>query len=236
MSLGVNFRLSFRDWPPTLGKDLKHGGYANHMVKLSFETQGIKTKFLFLPWKRTIELTREGKYHLTNFWFCTERRKKDFLCGNAIMDSNYYFFHLKSTKFDWKNCNDLKKYKIGLTLGYSYTDEFVKMIKDGELKGEWVAKDEQNFAKLLSGRIDIFPNDELVGRYQLRRDFSPEQVGRITYHPKPLVVRSGHPLFPKSRSDSKKLLKLYNKGLEIITANGLPQKYENKMIEGWYDK
>ncbi len=224
------------DWPPTLGKDLKHGGYANHMLKLSFETQGIKTKFLFLSWKRSMEVTRRGEYHLTNYWYCSEKRKKDFLCGNAILHTNYSFFHLKSTKFDWKNYNDLKKYKIGLTSSYTYTDEFVKMINDGELNGEWVSTDIQNFGKLLLGRIDIFPMFDLVGNYMLKIELSPEQIGRITVHPKPLILDTVHPLFPKSRSDSKKLLKLYNKGLEIVISKGLLQKYKDKMIEGWYDK
>ncbi len=224
------------DWPPILGKDLKHGGYHNHMLKLCFETQGIKTKFVFLPRNRALEKTRVGGYHLTTAWFCSEKRKKDFLCGDPISSTNYHFFHLKSTKFDWKNYNDLKKYKIGVTLGYTYTDEFVKMVNDGELKGHWVSRDDQNFSKLLRGRIDIFPIDSLVGSYKLRREFSPEQIGRITYHPKSLEDRSAHPLFPKSRSDSKKLLKLYNKGLEIVISKGLYQKYKDKMIEGWYDK
>ncbi len=224
------------DYPPTLGRNLKHYGYANHILKLAFETQGIETKFIFLPWKRAIVSTKKGGYDLTNYWFCSEKRKKDFLCGDAVFKSNFYFFHLKSTKFDWKNYNDLKKYKFGLTLGYTYTDEFVKMVNNGEIQGDWVPKDEQNLGKLLIGRIDIFPMSELEGLYLLRKSFTSEEADRITYHPKPLLIGSAHPLFPKSRSNSEKLLQLYNKGLENIISKGLQQKYNDKMIEGWYDE
>jgi polar amino acid transport system substrate-binding protein len=224
------------DWPPTLGKDLKHYGYANHMLKLAFETQGIKVKFKFLPWKRAEISTKNGEYHVTNYWFCSESRKNDFLCGDTLFNTSYYFFHLKSNKFDWKNYNDLKKYKIGLTSGYTYTDEFVKMVNNGELTGYWVPKDKQNFAKLLLGRIDIFPIGDIEGLYKLKRDNDLEQFNKVTYHPKPLTIGSVHPLFPKSRSDSKKLLQLYNKGIEIVISKGLLQQYKDKLIEGWYDK
>ncbi|MCF6247540.1 MAG: transporter substrate-binding domain-containing protein [Desulfobacula sp.] len=224
------------DWPPLLEEQAKHYGYANHMLKLSFATQGIDCKFIFLPWKRAYELSKYGKYNVTNYWLCTKKRQKDFFCGEAIITESYVLFHLKTMQLSWDTFNDLKPYKTGLTLGYTYTDEFVKMFDNKELEGDWVSTDTQNFKKLITGRIDIFPIPESVGLYILNRDFPPEQRGRVTYHHRPIVTSTNHPLFPKSRKDSEKYLKLFNKGFKILKKNGTLDEYYEKMIMGWYTK
>lgn len=145
-------------------------------------------------------------------------------------------FHLKTRQVNWETLDDLKAYKFGLTLGYTYSDEFVKMVNGGEIQGEWIPTDVQNFTKLLKSRIDIVPIAEAVGLYLLSRDFPPEQRARITYNTRPLVVQTAHLLFPKSRADSKKYLALYNKGIEILKADGILENYYDKMIMGWYSK
>ncbi len=223
------------EFPPTVGSKLKHYGFASHMLSLAFKTQGIKTKFIFLPWIRAYKITKTGKYHATSSWFCTKRRQKDFYCGKRVVKTDFYFFYLAATNFHWETLNDLKKYKIGLTLGYTYNDEFIKMVKDKKLNIQEVENDKQNFSKLFMGRMDIFPMELIGGYYILRKNFAPEQLYKIKHHPKPLHNSTAHPLFPKTRKDSKKLLKTFNKGMDIITKKGIFEKYELKLIQGWYD-
>ena len=67
-------------------------------------------------------------------------------------------------------------------------------------------------------------------------DWPPEQRERITYNTRPLVVQTAHLLFPKSRADSQKYLALYNKGIELLKADGTMESYYDKMIMGWYSK
>lgn len=228
--------ISTGDWPPFLEEKAKHHGYANHMVRLSFATQGVDCKFIFLPWKRAYESTKNGKYHGTNYWYCTPRRQKDFLCADPVLEDNYMLFHLKRRRIEWETLDDLKPFTFGLTLGYTYTDEFVARIKKGDLQGEWTPTDVQNFTKLLRGRVDIVPIAEAVGLYILNRNFPPEQREQVTYNPRSLVVQTAHPLFPKSRPDAKKYRDLFNKGLKILRDDGTLDLYYEKMIMGWYSQ
>ncbi len=229
-------KVATGEYLPTIGENLKHGGYATHMLTLAFENQGIKLDIKYLPWKRAIIMTQGGQYDLTFWWFWTEEKQQKFYYGDALLESDTYFFHLKSKQFDWKTYDDLKPYKVGLTRGYSYTKELRDMVKTGGIEGEEVTSDLQNFKKLLLERIDIFPMTKREGLYLICKIFPPEQTARITFHPKILVSSNGHTIFPKSQKNSKKLMELYNEGLKTITEQGIVEKYKIKLINGWYEK
>lgn len=224
------------EYPPTVGKDLKHYGYAAHMLVLAFESQGYKVNIHFLPWQRAYDATLEGKYDLSFWWWCSERRQNDFFCGDPLFETKGYFFHLKSTDFDWKDYSDLQEYKMGLTIGYAYTKELRKMVEEKKIKAEEIRSDLLNFKKLLVGRIDIFPITDIEGEYLINKHFSKEDASRFTNHELPFVITNARPLFPISNSNSRVLIEAYNKGIESLQKQGVMDHYLLKMLEGWYDK
>ena len=229
-------KVATGEYSPTIGANLKHGGYATHMLTLAFESQGIKLDINFMPWKRAMVSAQKGDYDLTFYWFCSDERQKDFYCGESLIQSEIYFFHLKSLDFDWQDYDDLEPYFVGLTAGYHYSDELAQMLREGELNSHVTTRDIDNVNMLLANRIDIFPMTILEGSYLIHNRFPPESAEKITYHPKALLKPTGHPLFPKVNEKSNELLQIYNKGIKEIKAQGILQKYEQKMIEGWYEK
>ena len=76
------------DYPPILGKTLPQQGYASHILHLALASQGIKVELKFLPWKRVEIMTARGDYVATIAWFCTDIRKQDFDCGDALLEES----------------------------------------------------------------------------------------------------------------------------------------------------
>ena len=224
------------EFSPTIGSNLKYGGYASHMLRLAFESQGITLDIEYVPWKRALIGTKNGDYDLTYYWYCSEDRRIDFYCGDALVESKMYFFHLKTTSFDWKTYADLSPYFIGFTSSYHYSKELMEMIAAGEVNSFESAKDIHNFNMLLAKRIDIFPMTELEGLYLISKSLLAEQAEQITFHPKTLLNTTGHVMFPKNAEGSLKWMAIYNKGLSEIKAQGILEEYKIKMINGWYEQ
>jgi len=93
-----------------------------------------------------------------------------------------------------------------------------------------------NFKKLLYGRIDIFPNDPVVGYAQLRNNFTPDQVKLFTHHPKRLEKNTLHLIISKKSKHGDYFLKKFNCGLTKLKESGrLKQMYKDLEL-GVYDK
>lgn len=227
-------RLTNGEWPPYLSKNLKYYGVASRIVAEAFALEGIKVKYVFYPWKRAYQNAETGKWDGSVVWFDTPKRRTAFYISDSVIDVQYVFFHLKSYSFNWDNIEDLKGIRIGGTLGYNYSKMFQKAEETGIIKVERVPKDEQNFKKLLKGRIQIFPNDLDVGYAMLRNIFAPEQVQLFTYHPKPVRAAPHHLLLSKKIKRNKRMIELFNKGLKRLKANGQVEQYLIESRRGEY--
>lgn len=231
----ITLKVGTGEYSPTIGAKLKHGGYATHMLTLAFESQGITLDIEYVPWKRAMIGTKNGDYDFTFYWFCTEERRQDFYCGDALVESRIHFFHLKSLEFDWQNYEDIKPYFIGLTASYHYSNELTQMVNEGKVRTHVTTRDKDNVNMLLANRIDLFPMTVLEGLYLIHNSFPPESANQITYHPKALTTPTGHPLFPKNNLSSKKWMDLYAKGIKKLKEQGTLEAYKLKMINGWYE-
>lgn len=224
------------EYSPTIGSKLKHGGYTTHMLTLAFENQGIQVDIQFMPWKRALIGTKNQNFDLSFYWYCSKDRQLDFYCGEAIWESEIYFFHLKSFAFDWQDYDDLTPYFIGLTASYHYSDELTQLVRAGKVRTHETTKDIDNVKTLLAKRIDIFPMTALEGQYLINKSLPTALANKITYHPKALLKTTGHPLFPKANKDSLKWMGIYNQGIKNIREQGILDIYRQKLIEGWYEQ
>jgi len=203
------------EWPPYLSKQLKHHGFVSHIVSDAFKLKSIDVNYTFRPWKRAFEESKSGRVNGSVVWSATDERKDDFLFSDPVIIGKSVLFHLKDKQIDWKKFSDLKKYKIGGTLGYEYRFEHEKGISI-----ERVASDELNFRKLLWKRIELFPSDKDAGYIILNKHFSSEEISKITYHPLPYDQTSYSLILSKKHPDSVRLLSIFNEGLQELRASG----------------
>ena len=221
--------LANGEWAPYLSKGLKHHGYMSHIVTTVFAEEGIEVDYVFLPWKRGFEDTKAGKYQGTLIWGYNKERAKDFLYSDPVARLGTSLFHLKSKAVDWNEPSDLKNFKIGGVIGYAYGVEDLET--QGVIKILRISKDEANFRKLASGRIDIVLEDTEVGFGLVSR---LGLTDKVTAHVKPLSPRDYSVIFPKKVANAQHLLEAFNKGLKKIKADGRYQKMVEASRRGEY--
>ena len=147
----IEIEIVTGEWAPYSSEKLQYHGLANRIIQESFALEGVKVKFIFLPWKRSYIKAQQGHYDATGLWFRSAERESDFYYSDGVVESNHHFFHLKSYPFDWNTLNDLKGLKIGGKIGATKTSEFLAMEKEGVINVFNVDTDQQAFKMLNLG-------------------------------------------------------------------------------------
>ncbi|WP_166268684.1 substrate-binding periplasmic protein [Marinobacter caseinilyticus] len=230
-----HLQVSVGDWPPFIAQNQKHHGFIAHLISDIFAAEGYIVSFHFLPWNRAYREAAKVQRDATAVWMYKAERENDFYYSDPVLKEQFVFFHRKGDGFHWQHYGDLVGLTIGGGLGYSYGPEFDAAAEAELFKLERVASDEQNFLRLLIGRIDVFPEEINVGYFTLRRDLKPEQVAQITHHPKPVLENESFMLFPRKGPDSLALVKKFNKRLRQFQDSGRYQTYFAAFERGEYE-
>lgn len=225
-------RITNGEWPPYLSESLKYYGIASRIITEAFALEGITVEYGFFPWKRSLIMAEIGEWDGSAVWLRSPEREAAFFLSDPVIDSCYVFFHLKSFAFDWETVEDLKKIKIGGTLGYNYGEAFEKAEKEGEIMVERVPRDEQNLMKLLRQRIQLFPLDVYVGYAMLRKNFQPDEIKLFTNHDKPLRSDPLHLLLTKKNPRNEEMIQKFNKGLRKLRESGKIIQYLQELKDG----
>jgi len=76
--------ISALEYSPWTGKDLKFNGFVNHVIAEAFQRKGYSVKFTYLPWKRAVIKTKNGKYSALSYVYFSKDRAKEFYLSNPI--------------------------------------------------------------------------------------------------------------------------------------------------------
>ena len=213
-------RLVAGPYSPFTGEGLQDKGIASKIVSDAFKNEGLQTEIVIRPWKRAFVETKKGKFHGSLLWRKTTDRQSFFYYSDPVVEVQVVFFHLKSKKFNWNKLNDLAGLKIGAVNSFNYDDEFDAAMKSGLLMADYVTTQEQNFRKLLNGRIDITPVVKRSGYATIKEMFTPNEIALITSHPLPLANQELHLVLSKKLPENKKILKSFNRGLKKLKDSG----------------
>jgi len=228
-------RLTPGAWKPFLSETTPHNGFTSHIITEAFAVEGYRVEYSFFPWARAYDQAKKGNFDGSAAWMDGQDRRENFYLTNPVSEAAYHFFYLTDNEFDWETLEDLRDIKIGATLEYTYTDEFVSAAKNKELDVNFVASDEINLKKLLKGRIKIFPGEVVVTYGQLRSLFPESTVKKFTHHPKPLTASPMHLLLSMKTDRAKELNDVFNSGLEKIKKNGTFDQIMADAVAGKYD-
>ncbi|MCF8111864.1 MAG: transporter substrate-binding domain-containing protein [Desulfobacteraceae bacterium] len=219
--LALTITISTGNYAPWTGKNLEDGGPYLRVVREVFNRAGYVVEFKFYPWKRALIMSKEGKVDASAYWATSEQRKEDFYQSEPLAWDRVVFFHRKEKPLkDWEDFKDLREYRIGVTRGYTYTDEFWKQAGQGVLNFDKANNDLSNFRKLIRGRIDLFPCEKIRGYTLLDKHFTEEAAARVSHCQKPLAITSCHLIFPKAVEGSSELLKKFNEQLKALKEEG----------------
>ena len=211
--------LTSGDWPPYYSEELLSGGVANQVVSESFALVGVRTSFVFVPWRRALEMARSGQAQGSAGWLRMADRERDFLFSDPLFESVRVFFHRTDTPFDWLELDDVRDLRVAITLGSA--EEFP--LEDVMARGKGRVDIAQDYAsgmkKLLLGRVDVYACNQEVGLFILQHRMGPEAAA-ITYHPRPIFSETNHLLLDRSLPGADRLMARFNEGLRRLRESG----------------
>lgn len=220
-----SIRLTNGEWEPYHSAALPHFGVGTRVVTEAFALVGISVEYGFFPWSRAFSLARDGEWDGTMPWGLSAEEAQHFYQSDVVFEGSWVFFHRKDYPFDWQTMADLKGIPLGATLEYEYGDLFHQAVQSGTIDPQWIPQDEQNFEKLLVGRIDLFPQDINVGYAQIRKNFPREAWGRFTHHPKAFNHKQYRLILSRQHQRNARMIALFNQGLGRLKASGKYDQY-----------
>lgn len=188
---------------------------------------GVKAKPLVVPWKRALVMAEEGRIDLLLSLRITPERSAylDFTKHRAFSNPIVIFVR-KDRLFAFNAWSDLKGKRGGISQGDTFGAGFDEYWRK-ELQIEEALGLEENFKKLLAGRIDYFVSGLLLGRsYILKKNLAR----RVTSLDKPISTEGIHFAFSK-KSKHRALKAAMEKKLEEANRKGLPEKLLQKHLK-----
>lgn len=214
-------RLANGEWPPYTGEHLPGNGCDSQVVSEVFAEAGIQVQYTFLPWARGMLLSKSGALDGAVEWADTpEHRASHFISGQALSEQRWVFFHRRDALVKWQHLEDLKHLRIGLTIGYAYSDVFKPLQAKYPAMFSEAASDLLNFKKLLNHRLDLVPLERGVGNYLLRNAFSPQEQEQIMAQKQAISLFFPRLLLSRAVDGNEQRMQLFDQGLERLKANG----------------
>ena len=210
-------RIHTGEYAPYVGMELKKGGVLAEVVRHAFKMQGYRAQFVFAPWARCESMVKEGRAVAAFPYFRNSQREEYARFSVPMATSTVVFFYdlRRMGLFRYKSLDNLRGLLIGGGRGYFYEP----MFKEADLLVDYAYDMRASFRKLVHGRIDIVPENELVGRMIL--DTFPEGETRtIAVAQDPLSSDHLHLMVSKMHPGGNKVLNLFNQALGRMRQKG----------------
>ncbi|SOB58904.1 Amino acid ABC transporter substrate-binding protein, PAAT family [Pseudodesulfovibrio profundus] len=166
-ALSRSLHLVTEPWEPFVYvEDGQPTGVDFEVVRSVFEQMGIDIHVEFLPWKRCLNMIKEGEADaLLDVSITTDRLAYILFPEEPLSNSNSNIFYLNNKPLTYHSLADLSGMTIGTQFGYSYSADFDKA--DNFTK-EPVSDIAFNIRKLMAGRIDAFIANRVFGEQAVR--------------------------------------------------------------------
>jgi polar amino acid transport system substrate-binding protein len=190
------------------------GIYPALLAEIS-KRSGIELDVVAAPWKRALLELEAGRAGNGALYKNSDRLKKyDF--SDKLFDEVQIVYVRSGNTFAFTDVDSLKGKTIGVIRGWSYGDKFDAAVKSGEITAEGVESDEQNFKKLILGRVDaMIAIRESAAAAIAAGDYRD----KVTALSQPLSISSAYIAFAKSAHKIDVINKL-NKAIKTLHDDG----------------
>jgi polar amino acid transport system substrate-binding protein len=216
---GEDVHLTTSEYLPFTTEYAKHHGFCSEIVSTIIKKMGMNPVYTFFPWKRGQEDLRNGIMWATFPYVKTREREQAYwFSAQPLFISKIRFFYHKdhfSNAVRWNTLEDLKSYRIGGVRGYWYETDFAK----AGLDVEYTTHPEESIKKLQSGRIQLYPVNNIVGWYLVEKHF-PDSKNRFGALEKPYDTVQDYLMVSKSYPNSEHLLKQFDAMFHKIKGTG----------------
>ena len=172
--------VALAHWPPWKIVDKDYfGGIDVEILKELGRRTGVTYSYLACPWKRCVEMARQGNIDLiTSFGRNRERESFAHFLGPPYKSDKMVFYKKKNKPFKVSAYRDLYRFKIGSMRGSTY---FKRFDDDKRLDRINVALNTQLPEMLFNDRIDLMIGFEIPTDYFIRSQGYKGQFEKLNF-------------------------------------------------------
>lgn len=211
-----SFTFAIGEWPPFISAAAPDYGLHTKKVTAVFEAAGHDVAYEFLPWRRSLELTKSGSMPATFSWSYVEARTADYIYPSEPIDHLRDVYFYRKDKFPdglgalrFEDLKDRQLTVVGVT-DYWYQEPLL----DAGVTFQAVATEEQAWTMLLYGRADVYIENDVVGRVHSRsllEDNAALIGSSAPFRTVPLYI-----LFSKIHPDAGRMAEIWDKGAAVL--------------------
>ncbi|UVJ45761.1 transporter substrate-binding domain-containing protein [Pseudomonas sp. LS1212] len=152
-------------YPPISWSDGKQvRGLAPSVVKAVLGKLGYEVEIVVLGnWKRCLLDAAEGRVDVVLAYSSEQREQSMHFSKVPVLREEVAVFFNRKHPVHFERLEDLARYRGGLLFGESYGPDFDRFVaRHGNI--EWVSDSQQNFGKLVRGRIDFITHERRTGQ------------------------------------------------------------------------
>lgn len=212
-------KLATGEWAPFVSKKMEGHGFTAEIVQHALLAAGIEPEMEFFPWARCEQSMQSGDAKAAFPYARTAEREGMYVYSEPIAVSRNVLFFLPEKMgqdFDFTSLETLKDYKIGGVRGNYYEKTF----KEAGVTVDYASSAESSVKKLYLGRVDVMPENELVG-WQLIKTTYPDEQDKFAATATAMDEQTLHLIAPKDDAEAKKIIEAFNKGLAAIKQDGV---------------
>lgn len=209
--------IAATEWAPLTSAETERNGLLADITSEAMKRVGYETEIVILPWKRALEMTKKGRYDALLGASYLEERAVDFIYPTYAWRTYIYFHAMKGSRtWSYKNLKSLCPATVGILIGSFHRSA---LLESGCLKIHENSSIHQNILMLMRGRIDLYLAVPEVLHHYIDSKF-PEAAGDIITLRPAYVEDKVYLIFPKTLPQSETLAKDYDRGIELIKADG----------------
>lgn len=190
----IQFVVDSENPPFMYEKNGKAEGLYPRLLSLLFKDTPYQIEITPMPWKRAIHLLDKNKAAIAGIYKNKQRFEK-YDYTEKIFVEKILIYVGKKSQVKFNTLDDLRKLKIGVIRGWSYSAEFDDAVKKQVFAIEESTSDELNFKKLAADRIDAVVAVQESAQLVIQRE---KLVGKFRELENPLTVNPTHIAFNKS--------------------------------------
>lgn len=207
------------NWPPfTLQREGRaRDGLALALLSEIGRRAGFQVRLDLFPMKRVLLDLAQGLHDGVTVISRNAERDALLVFSEPLFQKLGYVYFRLGERRDWQQYADLKGLRVGVTRGHNLGDEVDRAIQAEGLAVDVGGSDEQNFIKLIAGRVDAVFANHWSALFLLRQ---PRFKGLIERAHKPFFVKDYHLGLARHSATAQALLPAINQAIQTMKADG----------------
>jgi polar amino acid transport system substrate-binding protein len=180
-------KLAGFDYPPFFSQGINEiHGIGADLGKELFRRIGLETELTLYPLQRALNYMKKGTVDAVISIIRTPEREQYLIYTIPLIPGKGYIWSAADRKggpINFEGLGDLRPYKVGVTVGYSYGGPMDELLKS--MNTDSATREYYSFKKLMAHRIDIIPATDIVVQSMVKNH--PEFIGKFSHSDKPFL-------------------------------------------------